>query len=110
MARDDGVEADGVAGLLMCAQDGQKLVRDVGPGDGDEAAFVGAVEGVEAEEVAGRRHRGRNGEGLLVDLDADLGGRGDLVERGGDSAAGGVPRPCKPSRLVPFARPLLLEG
>ena len=50
----------------------------LGRDEGDEAAFVGDVQRIEAEELAGRRHLRRGPGRRLVERDGERGGLGDL--------------------------------
>ena len=62
----------------------------VGADDGEQLAFVGDVERIEAEHLAGAADGFAHGDGLLAQQHADVGALGDLVERGGRAAARGV--------------------
>ena len=58
-------------------------------GDEDgEAAFVGNVERVEAEDFAGALHGFLHGDKRLFELDADVAVGGDFVQCRGASTAG----------------------
>jgi len=70
-----------------------KVHRNVGAFRGDEgheAALVGDVHRVEAEQFAGGAHRAGHRQRPFLHLDAHCGGLGDLVEHRGEAAAGGV--------------------
>ena len=55
-----------------------------------EAAFVGDVERIEAEDFARALHCLLHGNQSLFQLDADIAVGGDLVQRRGETAAGQI--------------------
>ena len=55
-----------------------------------QPALVGHVERIEAQQFAGGGHRLGHRNGRFVDLDAHAGVQGDLVQRGGQPAAGQI--------------------
>ncbi len=61
----------------------------LGRHDRDELAFVGDVERIEAEQLAGAAHLGLQRDRRLVERDAHAGGRRDLVQRAREPAARG---------------------
>ncbi len=96
MGGDDLAEASGVPALGQGAHRGQDGVGDIGRDDGDETSFVGDMQRVQAEQVACGGDHGRDGYGVLRDLDSDPGRRGDLVQRRCHAAAGGVAHRVNP--------------
>ena len=66
---------------------GARRLRDGGRHDGDDLAFVGEIERIEAEDFAKSLHLVAHGCPVLLDLDADAGGLGDLVEHRREPAA-----------------------
>jgi len=74
----------------MGTHGGQQLVGHLGRADGDELAFVGHVQRVQAQQFAGGFHLWQHRNGRFLNHHADLRLRGDLVERGRQPAARGV--------------------
>src|SRR5690606_9056177 len=77
-AADDG----GVGTERIRAHDGERLVRAIACDHCDELAFVGDVERVEAEDLAGAAYLVEHGYGGLVDGHADVPGVGELAQGG----------------------------
>src|SRR3989338_734299 len=80
----------GAGAQRVGAQGRQERLGDVGGDDGDELAFVGDVERVQAQELAGAMDFFAHRDGGLLDADADAGLCGDFVQGGGQAAAGRV--------------------
>jgi len=57
---------------------------------GKQFAFVGDIQRIEAEYLAGPFDGLPYGDGTLVNNHANIGARGQLIEGGCDAAAGGV--------------------
>src|SRR5450759_3089640 len=83
---DDG----GVAAQRVVAHGVEHGADDLGGHDGDEFAFVGDIERVEAEEFAGAADHFADGDGGLVEFDADFSEGGDFVDGAGQTAARGI--------------------
>ena len=67
--------------------------RGLGLRFGDEdhhPALVGEVEGVETQQFAHTGHLLLDGNARFVDANAHLGLKGDFIERGADTAPGGI--------------------
>lgn len=86
----DAADEGGFAAKRMGAEDSQGCIGGFGSDDEDGFALVGDVDGIEAEEFAGGLHLGVDGQGGLVNGDADVGRCGDFIQCGGEAAAGGV--------------------
>ena len=85
-----GLYFDFSASTLTIAGGALNFWGGFGGDDGQKLAFVGYVEGVEAEHFAGGPDGRANGDGGFVEEDGHLGLAGDFVEGAGDAASGGV--------------------
>ncbi len=75
-------------------QRSQRVLGRVCGDDGHELPFVGDVQDVEAQELAGAAHRVAHGDTILEQDDAHVCVTGELVERGGHAASRRIAHPA----------------
>ena len=75
----------------MGAKNRDGAVGIVGPDEGDEPAFVGDVERIEPEDLAGGGDGFADRDLAFVDRDREAARLGDLDQAAGEAAAGQVP-------------------
>ncbi len=83
----DDADARGLRALRVAPHRGEHGGGGLGRDRGDELAFVGHVQRVQAEQFAGRLDLRQHGDRGLVEIDADARLLRDLVERGCQAAA-----------------------
>ena len=84
---------DGVRALGVCSHGGEGRARLFGCHDGDELALVGHVERIDAEQLAGRRHRRPHGQGRLLQDHGQVAVTGQLVADRAHPAPGRIAQP-----------------
>jgi len=80
----------GFGAVGVSAQGSQGAIGGFLGNEGDEATFVGHVEGVESEDFATALDLFADGDGGFVDIDLEPGFFGDFIQGAGEAAAGEV--------------------
>ena len=91
----DDPDLDRACAERVLVQEGEGVVRGLLRDDRDELPLVRHVQRVDAEDLAGREHRGLHRQRGLAQAHGELGLGDELVQRGREAAARRVAHPAQ---------------